>query len=67
MKTVDTGEFYHAKQENTFSEYKQFSAEEYYTRETAKPPVEVVSIPEVYRGKDESVKKTEGAAKNETK
>ncbi|MGM9608681.1 MAG: hypothetical protein ACI3XE_00485, partial [Eubacteriales bacterium] len=67
MKTVDTGEFFQAKQENSFSEYKQFSAEEYYTRETAKPPVEVVSIPEAYRGQDEPVKKTEGAAKTDTR
>ena len=67
MKTVDTGEFFQAKQENTFSEYKQFSAEEYYTRETAKPPAEVVPIPEVYRGQDESAKKTEGTAKTDTK
>lgn len=67
MKTVDTGEFFQAKQENTFTEYKQFSAEEYYTRETAKSPSEVVSIPEVYRGKDESVKKTEGTSKTDTK
>ncbi len=66
MKTVDTGEFYHAKQENTFSEYKQFSAEEYYASETAKSPVEVIPIPEAYRGQDEQAKKNESTAKTDT-
>ena len=66
MKSVDTGEFYHAKQENTFSEYKKFSAEEYYASETAKSPAEVIPIPEAYRGQGEQTKKTEGASKTDT-
>ncbi len=48
MKRVDTGEYFNAKQENLFSEYRHFSAEEYYATEYAAPPAEVTEVAESF-------------------
>ena len=48
MKTVDSGEFFHAPTENIFSEYKQFTAEQYFPVEIAKPPTEVIPLSESF-------------------
>ena len=66
MKTVDTGEFFDAKQENVFSEYQHFPAEEYYASETAAPPEEVVAIPESFREQDPAAEKQKGASGHDT-
>lgn len=57
MKKVDSGEFYNAKQDNIFSEYRAFRAEEYYTSEFEKPPKEIQSYNESYG--NEGVKPTQ--------
>lgn len=62
MKTVDAGEFFSAKQENHFSEYRCFPAEEYYASETAKSPAEVVTIPESFHEQSTAAKKPEDAS-----
>ncbi|MGN0814924.1 MAG: hypothetical protein ACI4MH_06810 [Candidatus Coproplasma sp.] len=41
MKKVDSGEFYSAKQDNVFSEYKPYRAEEYYSAEFSRTPKEI--------------------------
>lgn len=46
MKTFDSNEFYNAKFENKFNEFKSFKAEQYYSTEKAPAPVENVSVEE---------------------
>lgn len=58
----DNKEFFNAKFENKFNEYKEFKAEEYYTLESSNPPPEDIMIPESYnqmiiKNKENSEKK----------
>lgn len=48
MKQVDTGEYFNAKQENLFSEYRHFPAEEYYVAEHAASPAEMAEVAETF-------------------
>ena len=48
MKKVDEGEYFNAKLENNFSEFKVFKAEQYYTFEKSPSPEEVVSFSESF-------------------
>ncbi|MGN0806815.1 MAG: hypothetical protein ACI4MC_07225, partial [Candidatus Coproplasma sp.] len=52
----DSGEFYNAKQDNIFSEYKPFRAEEYYSFEFGRTPEEIKSYNESFN--NEGVKST---------
>ncbi|MGN0817821.1 MAG: hypothetical protein ACI4L9_02520 [Candidatus Coproplasma sp.] len=60
MKKVDSGEFYNAKQDNIFSEYKSFRAEEYYSSEFGKIPKELKSFNESYNNEGVKSEKSEG-------
>ena len=62
MRKDGSGEFYNAKQDNVFSEYKLFRAEKYYSSEFSKTPEEVQSYNESYH--DEGVKSTKSEEKN---
>ena len=48
MRLRDSKEFYNVKEKQTFEEYKSFEAEEYYSLEIAKSPVELVKIDEIH-------------------
>ena len=48
MNKADSGEFFNAPIENTFSEYKVFTAEQYFPVEITKPPAELTVTPESY-------------------
>ena len=48
MKKIDEGEFFKSKFENDFQEFKQFSAEQYYTFEKAESSDEVISLNESF-------------------
>ena len=47
MKRVDDGEFFKAKEDNKFSEYKSFKAERYVLNENINPPKEEFEVPEI--------------------
>ena len=64
MKRVDTGEYFNAKQENLFSEYRHFSAEEYYATEYAAPPAEVTEVAETFS--DRNAPATKGTQAEKT-
>lgn len=46
MDKYNFGEYFESKDENIFSEYKEFKAEQYYVFESAKSPKEELKIPE---------------------
>lgn len=54
MKKVDSGEYFTAPIENTFSEYKKYAAEQYLPVEIAKPPTEVVAVTESFEDKKQN-------------
>lgn len=58
MRKIDSGEYYDVEQFNSFSEYKSFRAEEYYSSETAKSPPEITSVSEFIGDRQSEVKKS---------
>lgn len=48
MKTLGSNEYYNAKFDNHFDEFKSFKAEQYYSTEAAKSPVELVKVEESF-------------------
>jgi hypothetical protein len=48
LKRVDGDEFYQVKEDNSFSEYKEFKAERYLLSETIPSPQEMASVPESF-------------------
>lgn len=61
MRKTDAGEYFDAKQENTFSEYRAFPAEEYYASEMAAPPLEIVPIEESFQDRRAGTARTADA------
>ena len=66
MKKVDEGEYFNAKLENNFSEFKVFKAEQYYTFEKSPSPEEVVSFSESFSSSKDRVAQNNNSTNNDS-
>ena len=66
MKKVDEGEYFNAKLENNFSEFKVFKAEQYYTFEKSPSPEEVVSFSESFSSSKNRVAQNNNSTNNDS-
>ena len=66
MKKVDEGEYFNAKLENNFSEFKVFKAEQYYTFEKSPSPEEVVSFSESFSSSKDQVAQNNNSTNNDS-
>ena len=66
MKKVDEGEYFNAKLENNFSEFKVFKAEQYYTFEKSPSPEEVVSFSESFSSSKNQVAQNNNSTNNDS-
>ena len=66
MKKVDEGEYFNAKLENNFSEFKVFKAEQYYTFEKSPSPEEVVSFSESFSPSKDRVAQNNNSTNNDS-
>ena len=66
MKKVDEGEYFNAKLENNFSEFKVFKVEQYYTFEKSPSPEEVVSFSESFSSSKDQVAQNNNSTNNDS-